>query len=60
MTKDLPVDDITSVAAFKNGLSRLTRAAARNEIDPRGSWEIRSDGTMPDWEAMIVELEKSD
>lgn len=60
MSRDNPYDDeITSVEEFEQLLGQVVRAAAANDIDPRGSWEVRNGGTLPDWEAMIVELAKS-
>lgn len=60
MSRDNPYDDeITSVEEFERRLGQVVRAAAANNIDPRGSWEVRNGATLPDWEAMIVELEKA-
>lgn len=62
MTRDHAFDeDITSAEAFDTTLGRLILAAMRNGIDPRGNWVYRNnDQTVPDWETMIVELEKPD
>lgn len=51
--------DITSTSAFERALEDLLATAIENEVDPSGSWEIRNGDRHPDWEAQIVELEKS-
>lgn len=58
VSRDNPYDEITSVDEFERQLGRVIRAAASNGIDPRGSWDIRNGAELPDWETMIVELEK--
>lgn len=61
MSRDNPSDDeIVSDEEFEQRLGKVVRAAASNGIDPRGSWEIRNGAELPDWETMIVELEKSE
>lgn len=47
---------ITTSDEFSNTLRALLLAGHTNGIDVSGAWEIRSDGSTPDWEAMIVEL----
>lgn len=51
--------DITSTQAFERALQDLLATAVENAVDPSGSWEIRNGDPHPDWEAQIVELEKS-
>lgn len=59
VSQDNPYDDeVTSVEEFQQRLGQVVRAAAANDIDPSGSWEFRNGAELPDWEAMIVELEK--
>jgi hypothetical protein len=41
---------------FEAALGRAILTARRNDIDPRGSWEYRTDEESPDMEVMIVEL----
>lgn len=60
MSRDNPYDgEIASVEEFEALLGQVVRAAAANDIDPQGSWEVRNGAELPDWEAMIVELEKA-
>jgi len=53
MTSD-PVfeDEIESSADFEAALRILLAAAVANDVDPRGSWEYRSDGLPSDWVVM--------
>lgn len=51
-------DEITSADEFERALGQLLTATVRNDVDPRGSWVYRSGDGVPDWEAMILELEK--
>ena len=59
MTRDSPLDgEITTAGEFDAALEALLSAAARNDVDPRGSWEYRNGDDAEDWEVLIVELEK--
>lgn len=59
MTHDPPPGgEITTEAEFDAALERLLLQAARNGINPRGSWVYRNGSTAPDWEVMVLELEK--
>lgn len=58
MTRDHPFDEtVTTAEEFETALGHLLVAAARNGVDPRGSWVYRGSDTRPDWEAMIFELD---
>jgi hypothetical protein len=52
-----PGDDVTTTEEFEMALGNLLAVALQNGIDPRGAWEFRKDGTPPDWEVMVVELQ---
>ncbi|QSG14163.1 hypothetical protein [Halapricum desulfuricans] len=52
--------DIESSADFEAALHALLVAALENGVDPRGSWEYRSDGPSSDWEVMVAELQPRD
>lgn len=59
MTHDPSFDGaIATPEEFQAVLGRLLAAADRNGVEPRGSWEYRSNEDGPDWEVMVVELEK--
>lgn len=61
MTRDHPYDEaITSTSAFGEALTRLLLAAHRNDVAVEGGWECRNGGAVPDWEAVIYEVEKRD
>jgi len=61
MTSDPAFDGaIESSADFEAALHTLLVAALENDIDPRGSWEYRSDGLPSDWEVMVAELQPRD
>lgn len=49
-------DEMATADDFEAALGRAILTAHRNDIDPRGSWEYRSDEGNPDMEVMIVEL----
>jgi hypothetical protein len=58
MVTDPPFDDeITSPDDFRVALRTLLFVALKNDIDPRGAWEYRTDGAVSDWEVMMVRLE---
>jgi hypothetical protein len=57
MTSDFtPDDEIASTKEFEAALGRVILAALENDIDPRGTWEYRTDGMGSDMEVMVVEL----
>lgn len=57
MTNEFTADEeISSTAEFESALGRLLLVARRNDVDPRGSWEYRSDGPESDVEVVVVEL----
>ncbi|CQH56410.1 uncharacterized protein HHUB_2377 [Halobacterium hubeiense] len=57
MTTDFTPDDgLSNTADFEAALGRVLLAARRNDIDPRGAWEYRSDDPGPDVEVVVVEL----
>lgn len=57
MTSDSTADDeISSTDEFEAALGRVVLGALENGVDPRGTWEYRTDGTNSDVEVMIVEL----
>ena len=53
-------DVVTSTASFEEIIGDVLLAAARNGINPRGSWVYRNGGSQPDLEVLISELEKRD
>lgn len=61
MTHENPYEEaITTTEEFETALGNLLLAAISNDINPRGTWTYRNSDGEPDWEAMVVELEKSD
>lgn len=52
-----PVADPTTNEEFDAALHGLLRAAYRNGVSIEGAWVSRNDDC-PDWEAVILELEK--
>ncbi|MEZ3172680.1 hypothetical protein ABNG03_19025 [Halorubrum sp. RMP-47] len=57
MTTDRTSDDeITSKTEFEAALGRMICAALENDVDPRGTWEYRTDGAGSDMEVMVIEL----
>lgn len=59
MTHDTAFDGgIETAEAFRTVLGQLLTEAIRNDIDPEGSWEYRFANHDPDWEVMVLELEK--
>jgi hypothetical protein len=57
MTTDgTPGDEVSSTAEFEVALGRVIRTALENDVDPRGTWEYRNNGTDADVEVMVVEL----
>lgn len=59
MTRETRFDEsITTREAFSDTLWELLLAAHANDVDVSGTWEFRFDGSVPDWEAMVVELAK--
>jgi hypothetical protein len=51
-------ESITTADAFSNTLRDLLLAAHANGVDVAGAWECRSNGSDPDWEAVVTELAK--
>ena len=57
MTTDFTADDeISSTDEFEAALGRVILAALENGVDPRGTWEYRTNGADSDMEVMVVEL----
>lgn len=57
MTTDFtPDDEMSSTEDFEAALGGVILAAIRNDVDPRGTWEYRTDGPISDVEVMVVEL----
>ncbi|WP_423750702.1 hypothetical protein [Salinirarus marinus] len=57
MTTDFTSDDeMSSTEDFEAALGRVILTALQNNVDPRGTWEYRTDGTSSDMEVMVVEL----
>lgn len=50
-------DEITTAAEFDVALEKLLLTALDNDVDICGAWEYRTNGSGPDIETMIVELE---
>lgn len=50
--------EITSEEEFETALGELLTQANKHNIDPLGSWVYRNGATAPDWEVMVLELEK--
>lgn len=58
MTSNPSVDDeIASTDDFEAVLGQILLASVKNDIDPRGSWEYRTNGPSPNFEVMVFELE---
>lgn len=55
-TDDTSDDEISSTEEFEVALGRVLRDALENGVDPRGTWEYRSDDPGSDVEVMVVEL----
>lgn len=49
-------DEVANTVEFETALGQALFSAVENGINPRGSWEYRTDGATPDFEVMIVEL----
>ncbi|SFR30782.1 MULTISPECIES: hypothetical protein [Halorubrum] len=57
MTTDFTSDDeMSSPEEFEAALGQVILTALENGIDPRGTWEYRTNGTDSDVEVMVVEL----
>lgn len=55
-TDSTPDDEVSSTEEFEVALGRVIRAALENDVNPRGTWEYRSDRADADVEVMVVEL----
>ena len=55
-TEDTSDDEISSTEEFEVALGRVIRDAFENGVNPRGTWEYRSDRAGADVEVMVVEL----
>lgn len=53
-------DVVTSTESFEAVIGDVLLAAARNGINPRGSWVYRNGRSTPDLEVLISELQKRD
>lgn len=58
MTHDTFDGDITTEGAFTGALRRVLLEAMKHDVDPEGSWVCRNSPSVPDWEVLVVELEK--
>lgn len=58
MTRDFPDGQITSEESFHDALVELLATAHENDIDILGGWPCRNGDSLPDWEVVVVELEK--
>lgn len=57
MTNEFTADEeISSTEEFESALGDLLLVARRNDVDPRGSWEYRTDGPASNVEVVVVEL----
>lgn len=57
MTRDQLSDvSITSADEFQSILAEAVEKAVKADVDVRGAWEFRTDGSTHDWEVEIVEL----
>jgi len=57
MTSDFTSDDEpSSTEEFEAALGRVILDALENGVDPRGTWEYRTDETNSNVEVMVVEL----
>jgi len=51
---------ITSTEEFEAALAAIVETAVEDDIDVRGAWEFRTDGSTHDWEVNVTELAKGD
>ncbi len=57
MTHDQLRDvSITNADEFQAVLAEAVEKAVKSDVDVRGAWEFRTDGSTHDWEVEIVEL----
>jgi len=56
ITDDSSEDEISSTEEFEVALGRVLCDALENGVDPRGTWEYRTEGTDSDMEVLVVEL----
>lgn len=45
---------------FEAALAAIVETAIETDVDVRGAWEFRTDGSTHDWEVTITELAKRD
>lgn len=57
MTRDQLSDlDVTTPADFEAVLAEVVETAFKSDVDVRGAWNFRTDGSTHDWEVEIFEL----
>lgn len=57
MTDDYLTDvAVTTEDDFESLLAELVENAVKEDVDVRGAWEFRTDGSTHDWEVEVVEL----
>ncbi len=49
---------ITSPDEFEAALAAIIETAIETDVDVRGAWEFRTDGSTHDWEVNVTELAK--
>jgi hypothetical protein len=58
MTRDEFGDNITTAGEFEAALAAAVEAAVAEDVDVRGAWEFRTNGSRDSWEGEIFELAK--
>lgn len=57
MTRDHHPDlQIATTEEFESMLAAIVEEAVESDVDVRGAWEFRTDGSTHEWEVEIVEL----
>jgi len=60
MTRDqFPDIDITSANEFEAVLAEVVEKAVKADVDVRGAWDFRTEGSTHDWEVEIIELARN-
>ena len=54
----LPDDLVTSGDEFEAVLAEVVENAIEEQVDVRGAWEFRTNGSTHDWEVQISELSR--